>query len=162
MMWDAVTEAMAGLYPQAQPWHVSYPPEGFALQAASAYPAHGHWHVVSYGLGERWGFELTIRVARGDEQQPPQWPFLLLNQMAGLASVAPEPFEEGQWTDLGAPITGFPHTGGPATGLTVVILVADPELGGRFLQLVGVTAAEAASGDVDTDDPLLVTDPGRA
>jgi hypothetical protein len=119
MMWDAITEAMGRLYPQAQPWHVSYPDEGFALRAASAYPADGHWHFVSYGLG-------------------------------------------GQWADLGAPITGFPHTDGPPTGLTVLILTADPQLGDGFLQLVGVTAAEAASGDVDSDDPLLVTDPGRA
>jgi hypothetical protein len=162
MMWDAVTEAMGRLYPRAQPWHVSYPAEGFTLQAASAYPADGHWHLVTYGLGERWGFELTFRVARGGEQQPPQWPFVVLNQVAGLAQAAAEPFEEGQWADLGAPITGFPHTDGPPTGLTVVILTADPQLGDRFLQMVGVTAAEAAAGDVDSDDPLLVTDPGRA
>jgi hypothetical protein len=162
MMWDAITEAMGRLYPQAQPWHVSYPDEGFALRAASAYPADGHWHFVSYGLGGRWGFELTLRVIRGAEPQPPQWPFVVLNRVAVLAEAAAEPFEEGQWTDLGAPITGFPHTDGPPTGLTVLILTADPQLGDGFLQLVGVTAAEAASGDVDSDDPLLVTDPGRA
>jgi hypothetical protein len=162
MMWDTVTEAMSRLYPQAQPWHVTYPGEGFALQAASAYPGHGHWHFVSYGLGERQGFELTFRVARGPEQQPPQWPFLVLNQVAVLAAAAAEPFEEGQWADLGAPITGYPHTDGPPTGLSVVILAADPELGDRFLQLVGVTAAEAQAGEVDSDDPLLVTDVSRA
>lgn len=165
MMWDTVTEAMGRLYPQAQPWHVTYPVEGFALRAASAYPAAGHWHFVSYGLGERHGFELTVRVARGAEQSPPQWPFLLLNRVAGLAGVAAEagePFEEGQWADLGAPITGFPHSDGPPSGLTVVVLAADPELGDRFLQLVGVTVAEAQAGEADGDDPLLVTDPGRA
>ncbi|GIF42502.1 suppressor of fused domain protein [Actinoplanes xinjiangensis] len=162
MMWDTVTDALSRLYPRAQPWHVTYPAEGFALSAASAYPAHGHWHFVSYGLGERHGFELTVRVARGAEQQPPQWPFLLLNQVAGLAVAAVEPFEEGQWADLGAPITGYPHTDGPPTGLSVVILAGDPELGDRFLQLVGVTAAEALAGEVDSDDPLLVTDVSRA
>ncbi|MEU8665190.1 suppressor of fused domain protein [Actinoplanes philippinensis] len=164
MKWDTVTEALSRLYPQAQPWHVTYPAEGFALPAASAYPADGHWHYVSYGLGERHGFELTFRAAGGGEQ-PPQWPFLLLNQVAALAALAGEagePFEEGQWADLGAPITGHPHTDGAPTGLTVVILAADPQLGGSFLQLVGVTAAEAQAGEVDSDDPLLVTDPGRA
>ncbi|MDI6103781.1 suppressor of fused domain protein [Actinoplanes sp. NEAU-A12] len=163
MMWDAITEAMAGLYPRAQPWHVTYPAEGFDLRAASAYPADGHWHFVTYGLGERWGFELTFRVVRGAGEQPPQWPFLMLNRVAGYANAAAEPFEEGQWLDLGGPVTGFPGTDGPATGLTVVILAADPQLGDRFLQLVGVTAAEA-NGEVEIDDdhPLLVTDPGRA
>ncbi|MFC4068409.1 suppressor of fused domain protein [Actinoplanes subglobosus] len=162
MMWDVVTEALGRLYPQAEPWHVSYPAEGFALRAASAYPADGHWHFVTYGLGERQGFELTVRVVRGVEPQPPQWPFLLLNRVAVLADAAAEPFEEGQWADLGGPITGHPQGDGPPTGLSVVILAADPELGDRFLQLVGVTAAEAQSGDVDSDDELLVTDPGRA
>ncbi|WP_433797091.1 suppressor of fused domain protein [Actinoplanes sp. CA-252034] len=164
MMWDTVTDALSRLYPRAQPWHVSYPAEGFALSAASAYPADGHWHYVSYGLGERQGFELTLRVA-GAGEQPPQWPFLLLDRvavLAGLAGEAGEPFEEGQWADLGAAITGYPHGDGPPTGLSVVILAADPELGDRFLQLVGVTAAEAQAGEVDSDDPLLVTDPARA
>lgn len=162
MMWDAITEALSRLYPQAQPWHVTYPPDGFALRAASAYPADGHWHFVTYGLGERRGFELTLRVVRGPGEQPPQWPFLLLNQVAGYADAAVEPFEEGQWLDLGGPVTGFPATDGPPTGLTVLILAADPELGGRFLQLVAVTAAEA-NGDVEIDDdPLLITDPSRA
>ena len=165
MKWDTVTDAMSRLYPRAQPWHVTYPSEGYALAAASAYPAEGHWHYVSYGLGQGQGFELTVRVARGAEQQPPQWPFLLLNKvaaLAGLAGEAGEPFEEGQWADLGAAITGHPYTDGPPTGLTVVILAADPELGDRFLQLVGVTAAEAQAGEVDDEDPLLVTDPARA
>jgi hypothetical protein len=162
MMWDTVTEAMSRLYPQAQPWHVTYPSEGFRLRAASAYPAGGHWHFVSYGLGERLGFELTFRVARDAERQPPQWPFLTLERVAGLADAAGEPFEEGQWADLGVPITGYPHTDGPPTGLTVVILAADPQLGERFLQLVGVTAAEAQAGEVDSDDPMLVTDVSRA
>jgi hypothetical protein len=162
MKWDTVTDALSRLYPRAQPWHVTYPTEGFALRAASAYPADGHWHFVSYGLGERQGFELTFRVARGGEPQPPQWPFVTLDQVARLANAAAEPFEEGQWADLGAPVTGHPHTDGPPTGLTVVILAADPELGEAFLQLVGVTAAEAQAGEVDSDDPLLITDPARA
>ncbi|GAA4967536.1 suppressor of fused domain protein [Actinoplanes utahensis] len=161
MMWDAVTEALGRLYPQSQPWHVSFPPGGADLRAGSVYPADGHWHYVSYGLGSRWGVELTFRLRRGSEVQPPQWPFVLLNRVAGYANGLPERLEEGQWMDVRGPITGFPHTDGADTGLTVLILAVDPQLGERFLQLVGVTAAEA-NGDADIDDdPLLVTDPSR-
>ena len=160
-MWDAVTEAMGRLYPRSRPWHVSFPAGGADLRAGSVYPADGHWHYVSYGLGPRWGVELTFRLVCWEEQ-PPQWPFVLLNRVANHANGLPEPLEEGQWMDLRGPITGFPYTDGPDTGLTVLILAADPELGDRFLQVVGVTAAEA-NGDADIDDdPLLVTDPSRA
>ncbi|GGN88326.1 hypothetical protein GCM10010112_71720 [Actinoplanes lobatus] len=163
MMWDAVTEAMGGLYPDERPWHVTYPDEGYRLRAASAYPAAGHWHLVGYGLGERWGFELTLRVARGVEEQPPQWPFVLLDQVAAYVASLDGPVEDGQWINWGAPVTGFPHTDGPDTGLTVLILTEDPQLGGgRFLQLVGVTAAEADGRVEVPEDPLMVTDPARA
>lgn len=160
-MWEVVTEALGRLYPRAQPWHVSYVRGEHDLQAGSVYPAAGHWHYVSYGMGQRWGVELTFRLVRGGEVEPPRWPFVLLNRVAAYANGLREPLEEGQWMDLRGPVTGFPDTDGPPSGLTVLILAADPELGGRFLQLVGVTAAEA-NGDADIDDdPLLVTDPSR-
>ncbi|MEV0902535.1 suppressor of fused domain protein [Actinoplanes sp. NPDC049802] len=162
MRWEAVTEAMGRLYPLEQPWHVSYPVEGCHVRAASAYPAAGHWHVVSYGLGERFGFELTVRVARGAEVRPPQWPFVLLDRVAAYVATLDGVVEDGQWIDWGAPVTGFPYTDGPDTGLTVLILVPDPQLGERFLQLVGVTAAEADGSVEIAEDPLMVTDPLRA
>lgn len=161
-MWEVVTEALGRLYPRARPWHVSYVAGEHALQAGSVYPAEGHWHYVTYGLGERWGVELTFRVRRGGEVEPPQWPFVTLEHVAGWANSLPEPLEDGQWVDLMGPVTGFPFSGGPDTGLTVLIVTVDPELGDRFLQLVGVTAAEAAGESEIAEDPLMVTDPLRA
>ncbi|SDS98444.1 Suppressor of fused protein (SUFU) [Actinoplanes derwentensis] len=161
-MWEVVTEALGRLYPREQPWHVSYVAGEHVLEAGSVYPADGHWHYVTYGLGRRWGVELTFRLVRGAETDPPQWPFVTLEHMAGYANSLAEPLEEGQWVDLVGPITGFPFSGGPDTGLTVLILTADPELGDRFLQLVGVTEAEANGESEIADDRLMVTDPGRA
>ncbi|WP_430782268.1 hypothetical protein [Actinoplanes sp. G11-F43] len=133
------------------------------MQAGSVYAADGHWHYVSYGLGARWGLELTFRVVRAaGEVEPPRWPFVTLDHVAGWANGLPEPLEDGQWVDLVGPITGFPFSGGPDTGLTVLIMVVDPELGDRFLQLVGVTAAEANGEAEIAEDPLMVTDPLRA
>lgn len=158
MMWEVVTEALGRLYPVARPWHVSYVAGEHELQAGSVYPADGHWHYVTYGLGQRWGLELTFRLVRGGEVDPPQWPFVLLNHVAVYANGLSECLEDGQWLDLRGPITGFPHSGGPDSRLTVLILAVDPELGERFLQLVGVTEAEV-NGEVEiVDGPLLVTD----
>ncbi|GAA1654543.1 suppressor of fused domain protein [Actinoplanes couchii] len=161
MMWEFVTESLNRLYPRAAPWHVSYVPGEHDLQAGSVYPADGHWHYVTYGLGQRWGLELTFRLRGAGEQEPPQWPFVLLNRVAAYANSLPEPLEDGLWLDMRGPITGFPHSGGPDSRLTMLILAEDPELGGRFLQLVGVTAAEI-NGEVEiVDEPLMMTDPLR-
>ena len=196
--WDAIDTALAPLYPEAEPFHVGYfPPRGFeggALQGCSAYPAEGHWHYVTYGLSELyapgedadpewsgWGFELTLRVPRGDEQQPPQWPYAMLQQVAKYVNGNKVLLEDGHRVDFRQPITGHPHLeDAPATGLTVFAFTADPQLGtidtpnGKvtFLQAVGVTAeektamVESRTADVlarlAAGNPLLVTDPGRA
>lgn len=85
--WDAIDAALARLYPGVVPVHLAPFPgahmPGGGVQGISAYPAAGHWHLVSYGLSELfekvsrqpeisgWGFELTIRVARLPGRTPP-------------------------------------------------------------------------------------------
>lgn len=77
-------------------------------------------------------------------------------------------------------MTGYPRTDGPPTGLTIVVIVEDPQLGTidtpngwvSFLQAVGVSRAEkdrmavagiaAVLDDVLADDGLWLTDPWRA
>lgn len=194
--WDAIDAALTTLYPGVEPRHVGYhPPAAFStnLQGCSAYPALGHWHYITYGLSELytpeadddpewsgWGFELTMRVARGDEDQPPGWPFTMLNQLANFINGQGVLVEDGHRMDLRQPVTGHPHNGGPPTGLTVYAFTTDPQLrsidtpNGKvtFYQAVGVTAEEKirmqqSSTRVILDqlaesNPLLVTDPARA
>ena len=82
---------------------------------------------------------------------------------------------EGSRLTIGTPVTGYPHTGGPDTPLTGVLVATDPELGEidtangrvRFLQFVAVdaetlaVAQEAGSTAVierlRQADPLMVT-----
>lgn len=196
--WDAIDAAVALLYPGQAPRHVGYhPPRGFvggALQGCSAYVADGHWHYITYGLSELyqpgpdadpewsgWGFELTLRVRRGPETEPPAWPFSMLQELAKHVNTRRVLLEPGHRIDLRQPVTGYPHLpDAPETALTVYALLTDAELGtiatpnGRvaFLQVVGVTAEEkAAMLDTSTKavlagiaaaNPLLVTDPARA
>ena len=159
---------MARLYGNAVPRHVGYmPPAALSsnLQGCSAYSAEDHWHYVTYGLSELYvpdpaadpevsgcGFELTFRLLRGPESDPPEWPFAVLNRLAnfvneGKLSIPPP----GTRINLRAPITGFPDNPyATDTDLTTFAVTLDPQLGevdtenGRvaFLLLVGVTDAE--------------------
>ncbi len=194
--WDAIDAALNGLYPGVEPRHVGYmPPAAFSnnLQGCSAYQAAGHWHYVTYGLSELytpgaeddpewsgWGFELTLRVARGGEAEAPGWPFTMLNQLANFINAQSVLVTDGHRMDLRQPVTGYPHTDGSDTALTVFAFTVDPQLGtidtpnGRvvFYQAVGVTAEEKARMQESStrhvldqlagSNPLLITDPARA
>jgi hypothetical protein len=195
--WDAIDAALRPLYGDQEPRHVGYvPPAAFStnLQGCSAYQADDHWHYVSYGLSQLyhpgpqddpdvsgWGFELTLRVPHGADDQAPGWPFTMLNELAKHVNGNHVLLEPGDRIDLRAPVTGYPHTpDGPPTGLTVFALTVDPQLGtvhtpnGRltFLQAVGVTPAEkdrmlaettaAVLDELARTSALLITDPGRA
>lgn len=163
--WQAIDDAMAGLYGEATPRHVGYmPPAAFStnLQGCSAYDAGDHWHFVTYGLSELyvpaaeddpafsgWGFELTMRVPHATPQ--PEWPFTMLNELAKHINGNGVLLQPGDRVDLRAPVTGYPNVpDAPDTTLTVYAVTPDPELGrietpnGRveFLQVVGITAGE--------------------
>jgi hypothetical protein len=190
--WDAIDAACRLLYGDQEPRHVGYAPGrafGSVLQGCSAYRAQDHWHYVTYGLsnlfdddeGENdgcsgWGYELTWRVRDlAADEQAPGWPFTILQRLAKWAAEAPVLLEEGTRLHVGAPVTGFPHTDGPDTGLTGILLATDPQLGQMstvngsvtFLQFVAVDAGDLAlakeSGSAAVlerlvrEDPLLVT-----
>jgi len=190
--WDAIDAACRRLYGDQQPRHVGYAPGrafGSVLQGCSAYRADDHWHYVTYGLsnlfdddeGENdgfsgWGYELAWRVRDpGAEAQAPGWPFTVLQRLAKWASDGGVLLAEGSRLTIGTPVTGYPHTGGPDTPLTGVLVATDPELGEidtangrvRFLQFVAVDAetlavAQEAGSTAVIDrlrqaDPLMVT-----
>ena len=155
------------------------------IDGVSAYAAPGVWLYLTFGLSELyakvsddpavsgWGFELTMRVPRRDDQ-PPTWPVQLLAQLGGHVFSTGQPFAAGH--RVGG--TGL-STDNPDSRLAGVVLADDPELApvgtvhGRveFLQVVGATADElermraSTSAEVLAElraaDPLLVTDPWR-
>ena len=95
--WDAIDAAFARLYPGVEPAHFATARGiglGDALQGISAFPADGHWHLVTYGLTELFekespypqqsgfGYELTFRVRRAGDEPPPRWALNVLEQIA--------------------------------------------------------------------------------
>jgi len=188
--WEAIDAALRRVYGDAKPLHMGYgaaPPLGSDLQGCSAYAADGHWHFVTYGLsalfgpGTGYGIELTLRVARGAEDDPPRWAFVVLNQLARYVNGSGTPLLPGERLDAKGAVTGHPaDEAAPPTGLTAFAFTEDPVFGTvpgpfgdvTFVQLVGVTGAERermseAGNDAVLDglraaDPLLVTDLARA
>lgn len=166
--WDAIDDALRGLYGDQVPRHTTYyPPMALSdnLQGCSAYAADGHWHYVTYGLSELyepgadddpeisgWGFELTMRVAREEgASEVPAWPFAMLNEVAKHVNGNLVLLESGHRVDFGRAITGHPALpDAPPTSQTVLAFGVDAELGeiatphGRvvFLQAFGVTPQE--------------------
>ncbi len=193
--WDAIDAALAPHYGSEPARHVAFtPPAAFSanLQGCSAYAADGHWFYVTYGLSELFetgtpaepgpsghGFELTMRVPRVDGSTPPDWPYAMLNELGKQVRGKGVAIAPGDRVDLRGPVTGHPQTDGPPSALTVFAFRNDPVLGAietpqgsvRFVQVVGVTAAEkdqmvTAGTDVVLtqlawSDPLLVLDPAR-
>ena len=193
--WDAIDAACNALYPdQPEPLHypiTPHPPMGTGLvYGISAYRAKGppaHWHYVTYGFSDLyektdpesklsgWGFELTLRVARGRERTPPSWALGFLNNLSIYVRRSGNWFGSGHTVDLNGPICL-----GADTLIRAIAFSPDPQLGtidtpnGRveFLQVVGLALDEhEACGDWRTasvldllreTDPLLVTDLSRA
>ena len=116
-----------------------------------------HWHYVTYGFSELYeketddpavsgyGFELTFRLKRGEEEQPPVWPMNLLQNLARYVFTSGNVFGPGHHMNANGPIALETDT-----QLTALGFCTDPELGeldtpnGRltFLQVVGLTADE--------------------
>lgn len=101
--WNAIRAAGRAVYGDQEPLHSGTlvtaelggpdPLRGVDCYRSSSFGAP-QWHYVSYGLTELdakeslqrevsgWGFELSIRVRRGAEQQPPSWPVGLFQNLA--------------------------------------------------------------------------------
>ncbi|HEV2890326.1 MAG TPA: suppressor of fused domain protein [Frankiaceae bacterium] len=188
--WDAVTAALRGLHGDARDWHVAplLSPllGGRGYHGCSAFAAGDHWHYVTYGLsalfepGTGWGIELTLRVPRADEPEPPRWPYAVLSDLVEYVRATGNVILPGEWMETPGAVTGHPaNPEAPPTGLTCLAFVVDPRLGRiatphgevTFVQAVGITAAERQAMEDDADavldalaagNPLLVTDPARA
>ncbi len=116
-----------------------------------------HWHYVTYGFTELYekesedpqesgyGFELTFRLARGPETQPPTWPIGLLQNLARYVFASGNRFGPGHHMSCNGPIALD-----SGTRLTALGFRMDPELGELdtpnghliFLQAVGLTEDE--------------------
>jgi hypothetical protein len=164
----------------------SLPDQG-GVFGLNAHRITGGWLLMTLGLTELfgkvsddpdvsgWGFELTMRVPRGDsEQRPPGWALNLLGQLSSYVFSAGKPFAAGHRLSPGGPITGTADT-----LLTAVAFAPDPDLTAirtphgsvEFLTVFGITAEELARmqqsstadvlADLRSDNPSLLTDPGR-
>lgn len=162
---DAIDAAMQALYPD-QPGHyygtvVPYMLGGGdpldLLGAWESERGQPHWHYVTYGFSELYeketdnpavsgyGFELTFRLKRGEEEQPPVWPMNLLQNLARYVFTSGNVFGPGHHMNANGPIALETDT-----QLTALGFCTDPELGEldtpnghlTFLQVVGLTADE--------------------
>lgn len=189
--WDAIDGAFQHLYRLPGPaghfnTHGGEPPNS-CVWAVSAYRAPGSWHLVTLGLSELWakhsdnatvsgwGFELTLRVPRGDgEVDPPPWAVKLLKVVGDSVYRTGKPLAEGSRLDVGAPITLPVVSSLQALALTrdsALPTIETPNGRVEFLQVVGITHEEleqmqATSTDEVLDqlllsNPQLLTDPSR-
>ncbi|MGZ9586687.1 suppressor of fused domain protein [Paenibacillus marinisediminis] len=164
--WDAIEEQMVKIYGAQEPKHygtmISYMLGGpDPLDGISAYKAEKplpHWHLVTFGFSELYekesentdysgyGFELTFRLAREeDEEEPPAWALNLLQNMGRYVFNSGNIFASGDYLDANGPICLESDT-----KLTALAFIEDPQLpavhtpNGRveFLQMVGITEDE--------------------
>ncbi|MCQ4085982.1 suppressor of fused domain protein [Saccharibacillus sp. JS10] len=116
-----------------------------------------YWHYVTYGFTELYekesesteysghGFELTLRLKREGEEQPPVWAVNFLQNLARYVFSSGNGFRAGHYLDANGPIEAERDT-----ALTAIAFVQDPELQSaaspfgafEFLQVVGITADE--------------------
>lgn len=164
--WDAIEQALAGLYGEQEPKHygtlIPYALGGpDPLRGISVYSVDApspHWHFVTYGFTELdekesddssisgYGFELTFRLRRGEnEEEPPAWALNLLQNMGRYVFRSGNAFRAGDYMDANGPICL-----GADTLLTALAFIADPALPAietpngtvAFLQMVGITGPE--------------------
>jgi hypothetical protein len=187
--WDAIEAALRTVHGDAKPFHRGLSPGvafGSPLQGVSAYAQADHWHFATYGLTELFakesdlteisgfGYELTMRVPRDSEEQPPDWPFGLLASVAAAARAGHD-FSVGHRLQVGGPITGAPGSDMEAVAFTsdpsLPIWTPSPHGNFEFYTLVGITPQELSEMQATSTanvlerlaatNPLLITDPYR-
>lgn len=162
---DAISDTMQNLYPAQKGLYYGTVIPAFLggndpLDGVEVWKSeHGipHWHYVTYGFTELYekesddpeesgyGFELTFRLKRGNEEQPPAWPISLLQNLARYVFSSGNVFGPGHHMNANGPIALDTDTKLTALGFRV-----DPELGAldtpnghfTFLQAVGLTEDE--------------------
>lgn len=193
--WDAITDALKRVHGDQEPRHygtvIKWALGGRdPLDGISNYKVDlpvPHWHIVGYGLSELyekesdeaedsgWGFELTMRVARAeDEQDPPMWAMSFLQNLARYVFSSGNSFAPYHHMDLNGPIALNADT-----AIRAALFARDPQLppidtpNGKlsFVQVVGITGDELDAvvrwncekflDLLDRRHPLLVTDLSR-
>lgn len=116
-----------------------------------------HWHYVTFGFSELYekesenkeysgfGFELTFRLKRGNEEIPPVWVANFLQNLARYVFQSGNCFDKNQHMDINGPIALEEDTKIVATAFDI-----DSELGSMdtpnghvdFIQVIGITADE--------------------
>ncbi|MBN3527243.1 suppressor of fused domain protein [Paenibacillus apiarius] len=164
--WDAIDQELSKIYGEQEPKHYgTYMPYALGgpdpLDGISAYKAdrpNPHWHFVTYGFSELYdkesdntedsgyGFELTFRLTRKEEEEePPAWALNLLQNMGRYVFNSGNVFRAGDYLDANGPICLESDT-----QLTALAFVNDPELAAidtpngrvQFLQMIGITGDE--------------------
>lgn len=154
----------------AEPRHVFSPRKAAVdevrLYAPNAPPA---WMLVTLGLADQ-GFELTLRLTRGDDEMP-TWAVDFLLSLAAYCRHSKHGFVAGDHIDLRGPMKLDADT-----AITAAVVVLDPalqKLGSvEFLRVVGLTAEElelcrswrtdAVVDLIRQRDPELTTDLERS
>lgn len=116
-----------------------------------------HWHFVTFGFSELYekesdnkefsgfGFELTFRLKRGNEEAPPVWAANFLQNLARYVFKSGNCFDKNQHMDINGPIALEEDT-----KIVAIAFDIDSELGGMdtpnghvdFIQVIGITADE--------------------
>ena len=162
---DAISEKLHALYPGQEgrfygtviPYFLGGNDPLDGVEVWKSEEGIPHWHYVTYGFTELYqkecedpevsgfGFELTFRLKREGEEEPPVWPMNLLQNLARYVFSSGNPFGPGHHLDCNSPIALESDT-----RLTALAFQIDPELGEMdtpnghmiFLQAVGITADE--------------------
>lgn len=194
---DAIQEALRPLYGEGAGaptvlYTIEDTPEnrGFPLRAIAVYESktpRPNWHFVSLGLTELhekqspdpttsgFGHELTFRLAKGKEKEPPEWALTLFKILARHLQQQGQPFVAGHHMSFDAPFCTDRKT-----AVQALAFIEDPELPPRvtpngrveFLRLVGITLDELRAifawdtrpflDLVRRANPQLITDMDRA
>ncbi|KUF35786.1 MULTISPECIES: suppressor of fused domain protein [Lysinibacillus] len=164
--WDAIDQALRQVYSEQEPMHygtmIPYSLGGQdPLDGISAYKSETpipHWHFVTYGFSELYekefdnqeysgyGFELTFRLVRNEnEEEPPAWALNLLQNMGRYVFNSGNVFRAGDYLDANGPICLDADT-----QLTALAFTYDPQLAEintpngkmEFIQMVGISEDE--------------------
>lgn len=163
--WDAIDAKLKERYGDTEPMHygtmIPYmlggpdPLDGISVYAQTE-PVP-HWHYVTYGFSELYekegddpdisgyGFELTMRLKREGEGEPPVWPMNMLQNLGRYVFGSGNVFAAGHYMNANGPIELESDT-----ELQALFFMRDSELGEmdtpngsvEFLQVVGITLDE--------------------
>jgi hypothetical protein len=179
--WDAISAALASIYPDQEPRHwgtlLSHriggpdPLDGISAYLHDDGQGASHWHFVTFGMSELyakesgnkevsgWGFEFTFRLKRDATQsEPPTWPLNMLNNLARYVFKSGNVFAPGHYLPLNGPIAL-----GTQTAIHAAIFAEDSQLKQidgpnghvQFLQLTGLTLDELAAARAWKSEKLL-------